>query len=132
MSWFYTLVIVVLHTLVGVGANLLLPLPAITLPLTTTWVLLTGIVSPFLEETIYRCLLWDSLAPWGPVAQLLGTTLVFSLCHLGMGWGYALAITPLSFMLGLARLKTGSMKVSVQAHVLANSTQLLFALLHSV
>ncbi len=80
------------------------------------------VLAPLLEELVFRGLLFQVLLPRvGPVPTVVGTALVFALAH-GQYRGLDLAqVLVDGLLLGLARLRTGSTRVTFWMHVLGNA-----------
>lgn len=99
-----------------------------------TWVLglVAVVISPVVEETLYRgCLQSAFLRLMGrPRASIVFTSAVFTLAHVGVGPWYGLVpIFVLSLALGLAFERTRSLAVPIGMHVVFNAANVVLALL---
>ena len=83
------------------------------------------IVSPLMEELIFRKFLWwVSSLMFEPIATLFIISILFAAIHGSLF--HAIGIIPISFFLGWLRMKTGSIKHCNAAHIANNATASLF------
>ena len=83
------------------------------------------IVSPLMEELIFRKFLWwISSLMFSPITTLFIISILFAAIH-GSRF-HAIGIIPISFFLGWLRMKTGSIKHCNAAHIANNATASLF------
>ena len=94
-----------------------------------SWVIifyfLVVFIAPIIEELLFRKFLWWILSDvvfrsvnWGSVVALFTTSILFACIH---GDPHRIMmLMPLSFFLGYLRLKTGSVKPCIVAHMLNN------------
>jgi membrane protease YdiL (CAAX protease family) len=83
------------------------------------------VVSPLVEELLFRKFLWwvfSILIP--PEITLLITSVLFAAIH--GNFAHAISILPISFFLGWLRLKTGSIKPCIVAHMVNNAAASVF------
>ena len=78
------------------------------------------VVSPILEELIFRKFLWwMSSLMFSPITTLFIISILFAAIHGSLF--HAIGLLPISFFLGWLRMKTGSIKLSIVAHVANNA-----------
>ena len=78
------------------------------------------IVSPVLEELIFRKFLWwMSSLMFSPITTLFIISLSFAAMHGSLF--HAVGLLPISFFFGWLRMKTGSVKPSIVAHIANNA-----------
>jgi len=83
------------------------------------------IVSPLMEELIFRKFLWwMSSLMFEPIATLFIISILFAAIH-GSPF-HAIGVLPSSFFFGWLRMKTGSVKHCTLAHVANNATASVF------
>ncbi len=82
------------------------------------FVIITLIVGPFVEEFIFRGLLFDRLAIYGNIFATIFTAIVFGLFHGNLQQLYYAFF--LGLVLGYVRSKTGSYKIPFILHALMN------------
>ena len=83
------------------------------------------IVSPLIEELLFRKLLWwISSLIFSPITTLFIISILFAAIHGSLF--HAIGLIPISFFLGWLRLKTGSVKLSIVAHVANNAAASVF------
>tara|TARA_R110000824_G_scaffold198461_1_gene382483 strand:+ start:1302 stop:1766 length:465 start_codon:yes stop_codon:yes gene_type:complete len=83
------------------------------------------IVSPLMEELIFRKYLWwISSMLFSQTTTLFIISLSFIAIHGSLF--HAIGLIPISFFLGWLRMKTGSIKLSIVAHVTNNATASVF------
>jgi membrane protease YdiL (CAAX protease family) len=83
------------------------------------------IVSPLLEELLFRKLLWwMSSLMFSPITTLFIISLSFVAIHGSLF--HAIGLLPISFFLGWLRMKTGSVKHCTVAHVANNAAASVF------
>ena len=83
------------------------------------------IVSPLLEELVFRKLLWRlSLMMFSPKTTLFVISFLFVAVHGEIA--YAIGLLPISFFLGWLRMKTDSVKPSIVAHIANNAAASVF------
>ena len=83
------------------------------------------VISPLLEEIVFRKLLWRlSLVIFSPKTTLFVISFLFVAIHGEIA--YAIALLPISFFLGWLRMKTGSVKPSIVAHIANNAAASVF------
>ena len=83
------------------------------------------IVSPLIEELIFRKFLWwVSLLMFSQTTTLFIISLSFVVIHGSLF--HAIGLLPISFFLGWLRMKTGSIKLSIVAHVANNASASVF------
>ena len=83
------------------------------------------IVSPLIEELIFRKFLWwMSSILFSPITTLFIISILFAAIHGSLF--HAIGLLPISFFLGWLRMKTGSIKLSIVAHVTNNATASVF------
>ena len=83
------------------------------------------IVSPLLEELLFRKFLWRiSSLIFSPITTLFVISLLFAAIHGSLF--HAIGLLPISFFLGWLRIKTGSIKHCTMAHVANNATASVF------
>jgi hypothetical protein len=78
------------------------------------------IVSPVLEELIFRKFLWwISSLMFSPITTLFVISILFAAAHGSLF--HAIGLLPISFFFGWLRMKTGSIKHCTVAHVANNA-----------
>jgi membrane protease YdiL (CAAX protease family) len=78
------------------------------------------IVSPLMEELIFRKFLWwMSSLMFSPIATLFIISILFAAIHGSLF--HAIGVLPSSFFFGYLRMKTGSIKHCTVAHVANNA-----------
>ena len=86
---------------------------------------LVVIVSPLIEELIFRKFLWwMSSILFSPMTTLFIISILFAAIHGSLF--HAIGLIPISFFLGWLRMKTGSIKHCTMAHVANNATASVF------
>ena len=95
-------------------------------PLVVTILLFAIIIaSPLIEELFFRKLLWwISSLMFSPVTTLFIISILFAAIHGSLF--HAIGLLPISFFLGWLRMKTGSIKLSIVAHVANNASASVF------
>jgi membrane protease YdiL (CAAX protease family) len=89
---------------------------------------MTVIVAPFVEEIIYRGILFPSLRPTvGRTLAILLSAVVFGIAHLSLVW-LMVPTAVLGMLLALAFEKTRSLRAAILGHALFNLTAVLTAL----
>jgi len=79
------------------------------------------IVSPLMEELIFRKFLWwISSLMFSPITTLFIISILFAAIHGSLF--HAIGLLPISFFFGWLRMKTGSIKHCTVAHVANNAT----------
>ena len=79
------------------------------------------IVSPLLEELLFRKFLWRvSSMIFSPITTLFIISILFAAIHGSLF--HAIGLIPISFFLGCLRMKTGSIKHCTVAHMANNAT----------
>ena len=77
------------------------------------------IITPFLEEFVFRGVIFTSLRPYGKAYAVLGSSLLFGLVHGNISqFVYA---TVFGIMLAIVREKTGNLKSVILLHFLNNA-----------
>ena len=83
------------------------------------------IVSPLLEELLFRKFLWwISSLIFSPITTLFFISILFAATHGSLF--HAIGLIPISFFLGWLRMKTGSIKHCTIAHMANNATASVF------
>jgi len=83
------------------------------------------IVSPLLEELLFRKFLWRiSSLIFSPITTLFIISILFAAIHGSLF--HAIGLLPISFFLGWLRMKTGSVKHCTAAHIANNATASIF------
>ena len=83
------------------------------------------IVSPVLEELIFRKFLWwMSSLMFSPITTLFVISILFAAIHGSLF--HAVGLLPISFFFGWLRMKTGSIKHCAMAHVANNAAASVF------
>ena len=83
------------------------------------------IISPLMEELIFRKFLWwISSMMFSPKTTLFIISFLFVAIHGEIA--YAIALLPISVFLGWLRMKTGSIKPSIVAHIANNAAASVF------
>jgi hypothetical protein len=78
------------------------------------------IVSPVLEELIFRKFLWwISSLMFSPITTLFVISILFAAVHGSLF--HAIGLLPISFFFGWLRMKTGSIKHCTVAHMANNA-----------
>ena len=86
------------------------------------------IVSPILEELIFRKFLWwVSSLMFSPITTLFVISILFAAVHGSLF--HAIGLLPISFFFGWLRMKTGSIKHCTVAHVANNAAASAFIFL---
>ncbi|MBV8981709.1 MAG: CPBP family intramembrane metalloprotease [Acidimicrobiia bacterium] len=80
-----------------------------------------GSLAAVAEEVFFRHFVYDSLRPGGEVIAVVGSAVLFALVHVTVyGWWVLPIDVAAGFVLSWQRWATGSWKVPVVTHVLAN------------
>ncbi len=80
-----------------------------------------GILAPIFEELVFRGLLFEHIANlWGGMVAVIITALIFTVIHLQYNAYILSALVILAFILGMMRLRTGSIWPSTIIHVVNN------------
>jgi membrane protease YdiL (CAAX protease family) len=88
-------------------------------PMFMASLLLMGVLAPFVEEMVFRGLLYGWLAGlWGTTAAWIISSLCFAAAHLELA--HVLLVLPLGLWLGWLRRRTDSLWPSLVAHMLNN------------
>mgnify|MGYP003628982925 FL=1 len=83
------------------------------------------IISPLIEELLFRKFLWwISSLIFSPMKTLFIISILFVLIHGSLF--HAIGLIPISFFLGWLRMKTGSVKPSIVAHMANNAAASVF------
>ena len=83
------------------------------------------IVSPLIEELLFRKFLWwISSLIFSPITTLFIISILFIAIHGSLF--HAIGLIPISFFLGWLRMKTGSVKPSIVAHIANNAAASVF------
>ena len=83
------------------------------------------IISPVLEELIFRKFLWwISSLMFSPITTLFIISILFAAIHGSLF--HAVGLLPISFFFGWLRMKTGSIKHCTVAHMANNATASVF------
>ena len=83
------------------------------------------IVSPLMEELIFRKFLWwVSSLMFSPITTLFIISILFAAIHGSLF--HAIGLLPISFFFGWLRMKTGSVKHCTVAHVANNAAASVF------
>ena len=105
-----------MHSVTEVGRHSLAMSPTAVLLFLTSLIAL----GPIAEECLFRGILLPWLTSWMPERRALAiSSVLFGVAHVGYGYG-VLMPTASGWVLGWARLRTGTLRASVTLHVLVN------------
>lgn len=80
-----------------------------------------GLLAPVFEELLFRGWLFGKLnESYGGILAVLVTSVLFTLIHMQYGWMIRITIMVLSLILGMIRLRTGSVLASMVVHIANN------------
>ncbi|MEG2634480.1 MAG: type II CAAX endopeptidase family protein [Oscillospiraceae bacterium] len=82
--------------------------------------LIVGLLSPIVEEYLFRKLLLDRLRPFGDKVAIIYSGLMFGLFHMNLSQFFYAAV--LGMLLAYITLKTGNIKQSAILHIAINIT----------
>jgi uncharacterized protein len=89
-----------------------------------------GILAPIFEELIFRGVLFKYIANcWGGVVAVITTSLIFTVLHMQYNQYILAAVLVIAFILGMMRLRTGSIWPGIAVHCF-NNTMSVLALLY--
>ncbi|MEA4920706.1 MAG: type II CAAX endopeptidase family protein [Clostridiaceae bacterium] len=83
-------------------------------------IVVAGVLSPIVEEFIFRGIVIDKTLKYGENAAIWFSAITFGLIHMNLyQFFYAVAI---GIILGYVRVKTGKIKYSIMLHIMVNMT----------
>jgi len=82
-------------------------------------ILLGVIVSPIIEEVIFRGMVFKKVEPFGSKFAIIFTTIMFAFIH--GSYDQIIYVLPLGLILGYVRSRTGSVKHTIVMHIIFNA-----------
>ncbi len=91
-----------------------------------SWVLWLAVVvlAPICEELVFRQLIFETLAKFGQVVAVLGSSLLFAGVHWQYNWFGVSLVFMLALILCYAKIKTRALTLPIAVHMLNNAVAL--------